>query len=73
MHFTLEAGERSLEAIGTGYIASWLFDMVNGWIHPKRRDERLVIEHTEVDLDEGAIKRITSDRKHLSRSGPSSP
>jgi hypothetical protein len=69
MHFTLEVGERSLEAIGTGYMATWLYDKVKGRIHPERRDEKLVIEHTEVELDEGAIKRIITEKLTSEKKG----
>jgi len=62
MNFTLAFGERSLEAIGTGYVAAWLYDKVKSRIHPERGDEKLLIEHTEVELDEGAIKRIITDK-----------
>ncbi len=69
MHFTLEVGERSLEAIGTGFIATWLYDKVKGRIHPERRDEKLIIERTEVELDEGAIKRIITEKLSSEKKG----
>lgn len=61
LHFTLELGERSAEAIGTGVIAAWLYDKVKARIHPERGGEKLVIERTEVELDEGAIKRVITE------------
>lgn len=69
MQFTLEVCERRLEAIGTGFIATWLYDKVKGRIHPERRDEKLVIERTEVELDEGAIKRIIKEKLTSEKQG----
>jgi diaminopimelate epimerase len=62
LHFTLEFGERATEAVGTGVIAAWLYDKVKGRIHPERGGEKLVIERTEVELEEGAIKRVLTEK-----------
>jgi hypothetical protein len=62
IHLTLEFAERGAEAVGFGVIATWLYDKLNGHVHPDRRDEKLVIEHTEVEVEEGAIKRVITER-----------
>ena len=58
----MEVGERGVEAIGTGVIAAWLYDKLKGRVHPERGDEKLVIERTEVELEEGAIKRVITEK-----------
>jgi hypothetical protein len=62
LHLTLEFGERTAEGVGVGVIAAWLYDKVQGRIHPERGGEKLVIERTEVELEAGAIKRVLTEK-----------
>src|SRR5262249_22073820 len=69
LHFTLEVAERGAEAVGFGVIATWLYDRLKGHVHPERRDEKVLIERTEVELDEGAITRIITEKLTSEKKG----
>lgn len=67
IHFTLEVAERNVEAITAGLIAAWLYDKLKVRVAPERKGEKLLIERTEVELSEGAIKKVISERLTIER------
>lgn len=62
LHLTLEIADRNAEAVGSGLIAAWLYDKFKNRVRPERDGEKLMIERTVVELEEGQIKRVIIEK-----------